>query len=79
MKKYLVLMLLAGGAVAMSPACSKKDGDVAKTYTCTCSATAGKPADQTGLSEAQKNALQGSPCGGTSASLAKGVGTWSCD
>ena len=49
MKKYLVVMLLAGGVAAMSTACKKKD-DGAKTYTCTCiGATGVTPKPVTGV------------------------------
>ncbi|GHT66424.1 hypothetical protein FACS189452_02270 [Bacteroidia bacterium] len=78
MKKKLVVMLLAGSAVAMSPACKKKDGDVAKTYTCTCTGATGVTPLQN-VSEADKTSKQGQPCGGASGTLAKNVGTWSCE
>ncbi|GHT67638.1 hypothetical protein FACS189452_05730 [Bacteroidia bacterium] len=81
MKKKLVVMLLAGSAVAMSPACKKKDGDTAKTYTCTCTGATGATGvtPLQNVSETDKTSKQGQPCGGTSGTLAKNVGTWSCE
>ncbi|GHT81871.1 hypothetical protein FACS189467_6610 [Bacteroidia bacterium] len=79
MKKYLVLMLLAGCAVAMSPACKKKDGDP-KTWTCTCEGRNPTLASANGLTDAQKAAYEAQCTDDGASSLAKNVGgTPHCD
>jgi hypothetical protein len=79
MKKYFVLMMLAGGIAVLPQSCKKKDGGDPKTYTCTCNGATGVTPLQN-VSETDKAAKQGQPCGdGTSGTLAKNVGQWSCE